>query len=181
MATAALQSLVWQRPCCTSATHRSLPDPSLLCLAVSLVPDDGKSYAVATIAGRQLRETSAVGSFPRPAQPIVLYEFEGEELLVKHIEALVCGTQQAVAGVACRQALVPGLTSCGPPLCAPHAQSKAWSHQPPFRCLVCLPLQCRLPLLPQGARGGGHPGSGCQVPALPQGEGYLNAAVECGI
>ena len=46
-------------------------------LAVSLVPDDGKSYAVATIAGRQLRETSAVGGYNRPAQPIVLYEFEG--------------------------------------------------------------------------------------------------------
>lgn len=46
-------------------------------LAVSLVPDDGKSYAVATVAGRQLRETSAVGGYNRPAQPIVLYEFEG--------------------------------------------------------------------------------------------------------
>lgn len=44
---------------------------------VSLVPDDGKSYAVATVAGRQLRETSAVGGYNRPAQPIVLYEFEG--------------------------------------------------------------------------------------------------------
>lgn len=52
--------------------------PTLAPHAVSLVPDDGKSYAVATIAGRQLRETSAVGGFPRPAQPIVLYEFEGE-------------------------------------------------------------------------------------------------------
>lgn len=51
---------------------------TVLLRAVSLVPDDGKSYAVATIAGRQLRETSAVGGFPRPAQPIVLYEFEGE-------------------------------------------------------------------------------------------------------
>lgn len=43
---------------------------------VSLVPDDGK-YAVISVLGRKLRETSAVASFNRPKQPIVLYEFEG--------------------------------------------------------------------------------------------------------
>lgn len=30
-----------------------------------------------SLLGRKLRESSDVGSFPRPAQPIVLYEFEG--------------------------------------------------------------------------------------------------------
>lgn len=43
---------------------------------MSLVPDDGQ-YAVATILGRKLRETSVVSTFKRPEQPIVLYEFEG--------------------------------------------------------------------------------------------------------
>lgn len=43
---------------------------------VSLVPDDGK-YAVLKVLGRLVRETSDVGSFTRPAQPIVLYEFQG--------------------------------------------------------------------------------------------------------
>jgi hypothetical protein len=41
---------------------------------IGLAPDDG-SYAVATVAGRRVVESSMVGSFPRPAKPLILYEF----------------------------------------------------------------------------------------------------------
>lgn len=44
--------------------------------SVSLVADDGK-YGVLKFAGRKVAETSAVSGFARPAQPLVLYEFEG--------------------------------------------------------------------------------------------------------
>lgn len=45
--------------------------------SVGLVPNDGK-YAVVEVLGRKLRETSAVERYPRPAQPLTLYEFEGK-------------------------------------------------------------------------------------------------------
>lgn len=64
---------------CASTGCRRAPTPCLRAApvgAVSLVPDDGK-YAVVSILGRKLRETSVVSSFKRPEQPIVLYEFEG--------------------------------------------------------------------------------------------------------
>ena len=54
----------------SAATHPlSTPPPSRRRRA-------GK-YAVLGLLGRLLRETSDVGGYPRPAQPIVLYEFEG--------------------------------------------------------------------------------------------------------
>ena len=34
-------------------------------------------YAVARAGGKMTRESSTVSSFPRPAQPLILYEFEG--------------------------------------------------------------------------------------------------------
>ena len=43
-------------------------------------PEDDKDemkYAVARTGGRQVMETSEVGSFKRPEQPLKLYEFEG--------------------------------------------------------------------------------------------------------
>ncbi|PSC77062.1 hypothetical protein C2E20_0521 [Micractinium conductrix] len=43
----------------------------------SLVPEQPGQYAVISFLGRSIREDSAVGGFPRPAQPLVLYEFEG--------------------------------------------------------------------------------------------------------
>lgn len=52
-----------------------------------LVEDDG-AYAVTSVGGRKLRETSDVGSFPRPAQPLVLYEFEGCPFCRKVREAI---------------------------------------------------------------------------------------------
>lgn len=82
---------------------------------MSLVPDDGKSYAVATIAGRQLRETSAVGSFPRPAQPIVLYEFEGEELLDGETEVLFVALNRQLLASPAGKLWSQRPASCGPP------------------------------------------------------------------
>ena len=74
--------------------------------SVSLVPQDGK-YAIASVLGRNIRETSAVGSFNRPAEPIVLYEFEGERaqriVLPASSSALVppaCAARAAFAAVA---------------------------------------------------------------------------------
>ncbi|KAL4434125.1 hypothetical protein ABPG75_000566 [Micractinium tetrahymenae] len=66
---------------------------------VSLVPDDGK-YAVVSLFGRKLRETSAVSGFNRPAQPIVLYEFEGCPFCRKVREA-VCILDLDVAFYPC--------------------------------------------------------------------------------
>ncbi|CAG9466779.1 unnamed protein product [Pedinophyceae sp. YPF-701] len=41
-----------------------------------LVDDDPTQYAVARPSGKMVKETSIVGTFPRPAQPLVIYEFE---------------------------------------------------------------------------------------------------------
>ena len=35
-----------------------------------------RHYVAGTVLGRQVLESSALGSFPRPAKPITLYEFE---------------------------------------------------------------------------------------------------------
>lgn len=54
------------------------------------LPQDEKdgSYAVVTAAGRKLTEASVVGSFPRPALPLELYEFEGCPFCKKVREAV---------------------------------------------------------------------------------------------
>jgi len=45
---------------------------------VALQADDGgPGYAVLRVGGRKVVETSDVGGFPRPAQPLEIYEFEG--------------------------------------------------------------------------------------------------------
>mmetsp|Transcript_9768 Transcript_9768/g.24336 ORF Transcript_9768/g.24336 Transcript_9768/m.24336 type:complete len:369 (-) Transcript_9768:239-1345(-) len=53
----------------------------------SLKEDDGK-YAVAKVMNRKFSEESDVGSFPRPAKPLVLYEFEGCPFCKKVREAV---------------------------------------------------------------------------------------------
>jgi glutaredoxin len=53
----------------------------------SLAPDDG-TYAVATVGGRAVRETSKVGTFKRPAQPLELYEFQSCPFCRKVREAI---------------------------------------------------------------------------------------------
>lgn len=50
-----------------------------LCLGygVSLAKVEPGQYAVASFLGRAVKETSAVGSFNRPKEPLILFEFEG--------------------------------------------------------------------------------------------------------
>jgi len=38
---------------------------------------DAGNYTVAKFFGKRVQETSVVGTFPRPVQPLILYEFEG--------------------------------------------------------------------------------------------------------
>eukprot|EP00775_Hariotina_reticulata_P008777 gene8777-8955_t len=54
-----------------------------------LVPDDNSGkYAVATVAGRKVVETSQVGSFKRPVKSVDLYEFTGCPFCKKVREAV---------------------------------------------------------------------------------------------
>lgn len=43
---------------------------------ISIGPNDEGKYSVARMAGQMVVETSSVGGFKRPSQPLVLYEFE---------------------------------------------------------------------------------------------------------
>jgi len=54
---------------------------------VSLAEDDGK-YAVTTVGGRKVQETSKVSSFKRPEKTLELYEFEGCPFCRKVREAI---------------------------------------------------------------------------------------------
>ena len=70
---------------------------------LSLQPADPSVYSVATVGGRAVRETSAVGAFPRPAQPISLYEHEGCPFCRKGERVLgwVGGSASTVADAPC--------------------------------------------------------------------------------
>lgn len=56
----------------------------------SIPQDDGNTavYSIGGVAGRKLKETSSVSSFPRPAVPLELYEFEGCPFCKKVREAI---------------------------------------------------------------------------------------------
>ena len=113
--------------------------------SVSLVPDDGK-YGVLTLAGRKVRETGDVGTFKRPSQPIVIYEFEGVGRGVG-VDGWEGGGTGGEMTAVCRR--------CG---CTA-------SETPPSTCPLALP-----PLPPlQGAGGGQLPRPRRALPALPQG------------
>ena len=108
--------------------------------SVSLVPQDGK-YAIATVLGRNIRETSAVSTFNRPAQPIVLYEFEGESCFYNFFYKLYCHQDRlprSASFAALRTSHLPCLTRLPP-------------SQPP--CLQAALSAARWPPLSGGPRG----------------------------
>jgi glutathione S-transferase len=57
--------------------------------AIALADDEPGAYSVFRAGGKMVKETSAVASFPRPAQPLELYEFQGCPFCKRVRECLV--------------------------------------------------------------------------------------------
>ena len=73
--------------------------------AVSIVDDKQEAYSVARFAGKMVQESSVVSTYPRPAKPLLIYEFEGCPFC-KKVRALRLTPDVTAEFHACTQAQV---------------------------------------------------------------------------